>query len=512
MGNSIIRIILKNKLLFALIIFLIVYIGFLLLVAKNRILSEDESYTLYTTSSNLRFAIKESYNFEAQPPVYFGLLNLWRNISDSLFFARVFSVFFILLSGIIVYKTSRFFLNNETSILGTVLFLLNPYIVGQSFNTRLFALLVFFSALSLYFYYKAYLTEYPAKIHIISHAIISLLGIFTQYLFVFLLIAQFITLLITKKRKKIQVFFAIHLFIAMIFIVNFLFIPTQMEIQRIPAGVNISYYKSYFATIQNFLLPFNLLKLSTFIKLSIILLYVIWLLIFFKMQKFSLSNTYKIFSPAFFLLTITFIIFLSIIFLFTTAKLFYSARYMTILFPSLFLFFIFSLTIYDRKYFLFCFMFISVYYLIVDIKNYSNVVNTLDYKEIVKYIENNVKSDTPLLFYRNGNALPFQYYYSGKNKIVQIPVTFRYIAGPNYPHVIKDTMTLNKIFKKDLKNYKEFIYLSDMDNKIYNQVMNYEMVAKYLSKDFFIPLDTVIMGRSKTLGLRVRKLIRKEFP
>jgi hypothetical protein len=511
MGIMKVRTILKNKQHLFLITFFIIYSVLLLYVAKNKIASEDEMYTLHTTSSNLGFAIKESYNFEQQPPVYFGLLSLWRNISDSMYFIRILSIAFIFLGAIFIYKTCIFFYDKGTSILTTILFLLNPFIISESINARPYALLIFCSASSIYFFYKAYLTESSTKINILIHALIGLLGIFTQYLFVFLLIAEFIALLISKERKKIQVFFAIHLFIAVIFCVNWIFIPNQMEIQRIPAGLKIRYLKTYFSTIHNFLISFQPFQFNNVIEYSVLLLYIIWMLIFFKKQKFSTAKICKIFSPVFFLLIITVVVFLSVIIFFTGAKLYYSARYMTILFPSLFLLFIFTLTIFGKKYFLLCFMFLSVYYLIVDIKTNSNPVRNLDYEEIAEYIGNNVKSDIPLLFYKFGHSLPFQHYYSGNNKIIQLPfITFDYNLSSNEDNIIKDTVTLNRIFKMNLGNEKELIYITDQFDKNISEVLNYNLVESYLADKFYIPLDTVIMGRSKTNGLRILKLIRKD--
>jgi hypothetical protein len=505
------RMLKKMNLHIALVIFLIIYTGVLLFLAKNTVTWEDEMYTLHTTSNDLCFAIKESYHFEGQPPMYFGLLNLWRNFSDSLFFARVFSIVFTLLSGLIIFKICRLLFTQETTIITTVLFLLNPFLLGLAFDARLYALLVFFSASSIFLYYKAYLSGYPKRINIGLHAIISLLGAFTQYFFVFLLIAQAIILLQKKEWKKFLNFFAIHLIIALIFTINFIFIPSQVGFHKSPVSVDLEYVKNFFGTIQNFLFAFNRIEFINIIQWSILLFYVLWLLYFIKKQSFSLTVVYKTMSLYFPLFIIIVIIFLFITGIFLITKMNYSDRYMTIILPSLFLLFIFSLTIFGRKYFLLWFVFLLFYYLLIDINAYSSLVHNLDYEKAAEFIENDIKSDAPILFYRRTHAIPFQYYYTDNNKIVQLPEAFSYnMVIDQNGYLIKDTATLSNIFNKDFKTTKEFILLTDNSGIIYHQDLNYEMIDKYLSKLFHVKIDTMIMGRSKSIGFRVRKLTRKE--
>src|SRR5687768_10173062 len=58
----------------------------------------DEASTLYTTQNGFFRAFQNLFTDEKQAPLYFLLLSLWRKINDSVFFARLFSVLFSLLS------------------------------------------------------------------------------------------------------------------------------------------------------------------------------------------------------------------------------------------------------------------------------------------------------------------------------------------------------------------------------------------------------------------------------
>src|SRR5437870_9561843 len=80
--------------------FLIAYACILIFLCYTLNIWEDESYSLHTTSNSLAMVIRQSYYFEAQPPVYFLLLSLWRHVDSGIFFARLLSLLFIGLSGV----------------------------------------------------------------------------------------------------------------------------------------------------------------------------------------------------------------------------------------------------------------------------------------------------------------------------------------------------------------------------------------------------------------------------
>ena len=90
-------------------LFLILYTVVLLFLAHKLLIWEDEAYSLNTSSADLINVIKQSYNFEGQPPAYFVILAIWRKIDSGIFFARLFSLIFIGCSAIFFYKIVRLF-------------------------------------------------------------------------------------------------------------------------------------------------------------------------------------------------------------------------------------------------------------------------------------------------------------------------------------------------------------------------------------------------------------------
>jgi hypothetical protein len=182
---------------------------------------------------------------------------------------------------------------------------------------------------------------------------------------------------------------------------------------------------------------------------------------------------------------------------------------MSVLYPSLFLVFAISLTLGRKLSFLIWVSLLLLYNGFIDFKTYSGYVRVYDYEQIAGYVEKMQKPDEPILFYSNGHALPFQYYYKGNNPILPLPVPIRFDLNYINEIHIKDTLMLNKIFEKDRKIENSFIYISDSLSSLLGKSLNYDIVDQYLERKYYVRLDTLIKGRSKNAGLRVRGYERK---
>ena len=502
----------RDKSLFyaGMIIFFVAYIVILLILAKKTVLWEDEVYSLHTTSQNINYAIKQSYNFEGQPPFYFILLTIWRKISDTLFFARLFSLVFALLSGLIIYKIFRNFIDEEVSVISAILFLLNPAIVFFSFEARLYSFIVFLSALSIYLFYKAYLLNSPKKNNLFLHAAVSVAGVFTQYFFVLLLLAQALALLLVLCWKKCIKYLLIHSVIGLFFSMNFLIIPFQVNaVRNDQFGFDLLYLKTFLRTLQNFIFSFNLINFNLILRRLIIIIFFFWLVILFKRVQFNVKSLFKTFNPINFIIIITLLIYFSIVILICLFNVDYNDRYMAILYPSFFIIFIFSLTL-IKKSFLIWAPLILIYYGFINYNSYSCFVKHYDYEQVAKYVERLEKDNEPILFYLSAHALPFQYYYKGSNEIVPLPVPVKFDSVNYFKNIyIPDTVCLNTIFEKDLKSYKSFLFISDNIYSILGKSTNKQMIDSFLVNKFIFNLDTAVKGRDKENSFRIRRIIRK---
>jgi len=306
----------KDLFYLGIILFFVIYTGTVLILAKKTVLWEDEVYSLHTTSQNINYAIKQSYNFEGQPPFYFILLTIWRKISGSLFFARTLSLTFSLFSGIIIYKLSRIFLDNRLALISAILFLMNPAIVYFSLEARLYSFIIFLSLSSLYLFYKYYLCESPKRNIMYIHALVSMLGVFTQYFFVLLILAEALSLLLLVGWQKFLKYALIHLIVAVLFCINFLIIPNQVNaVRNDQFGFDLVYLKTFLRTLQNFIFSFNLINFNLILRRLIIIIYFFWLVILFKRVQFNVKSLIKTFNPVSFLVIITLLTYFSIVIL-----------------------------------------------------------------------------------------------------------------------------------------------------------------------------------------------------
>ena len=164
--------------------FIIVYSISLIFLSFKLNISIDEAYSLHTTSNNLSTVIKQAYDFEGQSPFYFLLLAIWRHINSGIFFARLLSLVFIGFSGYFFLRLVRLVSGRESSRWMLVIFLLNPFTVWAGLEIRLYALAIFLSIILIYYFFRFYI-ENKNK-HLYLFLIISLIGLYTQYFFIFL--------------------------------------------------------------------------------------------------------------------------------------------------------------------------------------------------------------------------------------------------------------------------------------------------------------------------------------
>ena len=105
--------------------FLAIYATFLIYISSIINISEDETYTLNTTSRSFLGVIHQSYNFEAQPPFYFILLSWWRLLCHGIFFIKLFSILCIGFSAYFFYRLVPLFSEKKNSKWMVVIFFLN---------------------------------------------------------------------------------------------------------------------------------------------------------------------------------------------------------------------------------------------------------------------------------------------------------------------------------------------------------------------------------------------------
>lgn len=485
--------------------FLVIYFALLIYLCKEITIWEDECYTINTTSHSLTGVISQSYHFEAQPPLYFILLKCWRLLNDSVFFARLLSVLFIACAAYFFTKLVDLISGPHYLRVLLVIFLLNPFTVWAAIEMRSYAMIMFLSTLLFYFFLQ-FLFNNKNK-HLYSFLIISTIGLYTQYLFVFLIMSLLFSFLVFRGWKA---FFKLCIYlipVVLLFLPNLLFISDNIAIQQTDSPDN-TWNKTIYLILQtppHLLLGLNSVPFKGWMKLAIILISIFFALnaYYILYKKNLVSSDPFLEKTNLILITVLVFVFLYV-FAFTIFRILYADLYMTIAFPL----FILLFTMVKVHSFLYVKLFyasLSLYFIFLLLITYRHPIKFYDFKSIARYVEKKVEYNEPILFYRNVLSLPFKYYFKGSNPLCPLPnsVTF----DKNYLVSIKDTANLRQVIGTASDKY--ILITDDKAGYLYSLNMNRKMINEYLKNNYKTTLDTLYYGRSKDYYLRIRRIERK---
>jgi uncharacterized membrane protein len=183
----------------------------------------DEASTLYTTQNGFFQTYQNLFTDEKQAPLYFLLMSLWRKLSDSVFFARLFSIICSALAIKVFCDLAQKIWKDKTAIFVATFFALHPFLFWASLEIRLYSLVILVSALLLTFFYDGYFdkeivsgkgarAQKKARIFYLATSVAAL---YTNYYLGFLLAGCFIALLVLRRWKEAKSYFMQMLFVSL---------------------------------------------------------------------------------------------------------------------------------------------------------------------------------------------------------------------------------------------------------------------------------------------------------
>lgn len=151
----------------------------------------DEVMTLYFSTAR---------HWTANPPLYYILIFLWGKIFGTSEYALRFpSVIFSALSLGMVYLLGKELFGRKAGLLASVIMGLSPFQLWYAQEARNYSMLLLLSTVSSYFLLKAVRKE--KRIFWLLFSLISVTGLYTHYLYIFLILSQLTFALLIKKRK-----------------------------------------------------------------------------------------------------------------------------------------------------------------------------------------------------------------------------------------------------------------------------------------------------------------------
>jgi uncharacterized membrane protein len=196
-----------KKLLFVLIL---LHLAMALPLAYTLNIWSDEASTLYTTENGLIQTFQNVFADEKQAPLYFLLLSGWREISHSIFFARLFSIIFSLLAIKFFFELARKIFDEKAGALITAFFALHPFLIWASLEIRVYSLVVLFSVLLLKFWFEVFFRRANAngqRRDEILFVLTAIAALYTNYYLGFLLAGAFPALVAGRKWRAARRYF-----------------------------------------------------------------------------------------------------------------------------------------------------------------------------------------------------------------------------------------------------------------------------------------------------------------
>lgn len=486
------------------ILFLVIYFIVLIYLADKVYIWEDESYSLHTSSHNLSEVIRLSYNFEGQPPFYFALLSLWRLINSSIFFARLLSVVFIGCAAYFFKRLASLFTEKNDTRWMVIIFLLNPFTVWAALEIRLYALVILLSTISIYYFLLYYLENKNKYLYILLFS--SLIALYTQYFFLFLILAFGSCLLAYKGWKRFLKFILYFVPVILLFLPNFIFIPDQLSMAQTHLDVNTKHLFDVLRTPQDFILALTSPHFKQWARWVIKIPFILFFL--FAFYKLITSKTiqysfYKnILKVILFLIIVCMLLYIVLV---PSLSLIFQEKYMIITF-SLFilLFSVFKILRWKNA----IYLGVSLYFIGLLNIIYKYPEKTYNFKDVSNYIQKVELNQEPILFYGKSILPPFQYYYKGKNPLFPLP-PINYDKD-YYEERITDTSDLEREIESINSKANSFILVTESITGFkYKDSLSKEMIEKSLKDSYHITVDTTIYSRNSDNFLRIQRLQKK---
>lgn len=429
------------------LILIILHLIITIPLAYNLNIWMDEASTLYTTQQGFTHTFQNVFHTEKQAPLYFLLLSLWRDIDDSFFFARLFSIICSCFAIKFFFDLTKKLFNENQAILITTFFALHPFLIWISLEIRVYTMIVLLSVLLFKFFEEGYLNQSASKRSRVAFIITAIIGLYTNYYLGFLLVGGFLGLLVLRRWKLAQTYFL------QMFIVGLAILPLvwaiQMQIEINTDGHKevtnfVDGLKLLWGHLLTFVFPTELMPtdektIISFIRIWLVRLGILAVILLVIKNKFrDLDEKVLLFG------IFSAVIFGFMMFAFSLLGGDYLAlRHATVLFVPITLLIasmfanLFSSKVWIVMAIIFTFLFAySIYNL------YPSFAKRGDWINIAKFIEANEKSNQPIIIDQAFDALSLPYHYKGVNQIL-----------PNerfFDWVLEDSITSENGYRKQI--------------------------------------------------------------
>jgi len=487
---------LKRRLVIYLLLALMVAFAvfFSISVFANTSLRLDEAQSLFQTNRDVAGML----NLVAQDvhvPFYHILLHFWQVLfGQDIFVARMLSLVFFVGTILMTYLLATYALGRRSvGLFAALLVTISPFMNWYGSEARMYTMLAFMTVLHVYFFVKV--LRVGGASNWILWTIAAIMGLYTHYFFIFVLVSEFIAMLILRKKfagahpiRSIIIYGAVaglSLIPWLLYVYNLGFASNTQPALGVPSAGDL------FDTYTQFIFGFQVPAVNTLI---VSLWPVLVLLAFFALQR----TRKKIPAEVMLFVLLATIPVLSAFIISVTIRPFYLSRYLIVALPALFIFIAWMLTRYRRwiarTVSIVLVLFIGLLFTIQVMSPNTPVKE--DYKDAVQYLAKNAGPSDVVVLAAPFTIYPVEYYYKGTAKLTTQPVWNRFESGsvPAFDPAKLEAETKTNVasyqnawlmlsydqgYNKDLKDYYDKHYQKVSEHKFSPGLSIYEYRIRY---------------------------------
>lgn len=429
-----------------LVILIFLHLAIALPLAFSLNIWVDEASTLYSTQHGFISTFRNLFTDEKQAPLYFLLLSLWRRLNDSVFFARLFSVVFSLLSIVAFARLARRIWEEKPAFFLTAIFALHPYLFWASLEIRLYSFIIFITCLLFSFFCDGYLREdADDKGARLFYSLTAVVALYTNYYLGFLLVGAFLALLVLRRWRAAQIYFVQMIAVGvailpLFYIINLQFsdrVVTFQEEKSFGEGIRVLW--NHFLT---FVLPTEIYPTEEQTVFSVVRLWIVRLsilavvVIFLKNKLRDLDKIILAFgtiaaaSGAFLLFVY-----------FQLGSGYIEIRHAAVYFVAIYVFAASMIVkILPKKAWILATVVYAFFFVYAIAVMYPNLTKRGDWARVGAYIAAREKPSQPVILFPAYDALALPFYYKGANKILpnERYFSFHTEAKPGEPNAYLD--------------------------------------------------------------------------
>jgi uncharacterized membrane protein len=473
----------------------------------------DEAYTLNTSGKGIGYAVHQAIYFEEQVPLYFVILNVWRGLSSSIFFARFFSILCISITIYLAALICEKLFKNVHPGLAALAVAFNPFIIWAAVEARLFAFSILISAAALLFFVGGYLDDPPRFTARVLHTITAIVALYTHYFLAFSFAAYGIVLLCLKKQRTFLSYCFSMTIVGASFVPMLLLISQNQAKWSDNTVVNSSHVlplieslKTSFAANLLYLLPAEIGEDTPIGWRLLRLLFLILLLaILFFCRRSITSNQLAVWTITLSISTLFFTVFEVFTFLGVNDAVQHYRHTISLLIPALFsVIAVFSLIQSNRARkaaLLSWFAFMLVLNIASLYLTYAPLAKNGDYIRVAAYLMKHEVSDQPILIFNPEVEMALSYYYKGKNQLISLPEKEKFQTYDLNAFLLTDQQDILAKFPQNL-NPHQTIWLVTDTGSIRNQAAyrhSYQILNEFVSRHYLVQTNQEFYGSNVKL-------------